>query len=813
MGCRPWSLGAVRLLVVGWFAWSGFFVSTSVVAQAVAEPGSRSSDQTVAIRRFDEADLNVSIDGRLDEAVWQSVPYIDDFLVIEPDTMAPVPYATRLRMFASERGLYVGFELDQPAETLVSRLSARDQRQINRDAVFITLDSSGEGRYGYWFGVALGDSLLDGTVLPERRYGADWDGPWYGASAQTDTGWSAEMFLPWSMMSMPADTDLRRMGVFVSRRVAHLNQRWAWPPIPDTQQVFLSALPLLEMEGVGPRQQYSLYPYVSSTLDEVQGRTEYRAGMDLFWRPSTNFQLSATLNPDFGNVEADDVIVNLTAFETFFPEKRLFFLEGQEIFVATPRAAGGGRDGPTTLLNTRRIGGAVQRPATPDGFSVAPDQLNQQAELLGAGKVTGQQGAWRYGVLFAGERDSRFRAVGEDDAMRLNQDGSNYGIARVLYEDSPGGAYRGLGWMGTLTTHDARQVGTQGVDAHYLTASGRLNIDAQVLWSNPDDGPHGRGAFVDLRYSPQRGRNHIVALDYFDRQIDINDLGFQRRNDLLGTRYVYVRRSSDFRLARDQETQLILSQEWNHDHQSVRSGVFLSTWIERDDLSRWRGELNYFPARYEDRNSFGNGVYRIDARTQVGLGYSTDSARPLAAQFDGRYQGEDLGGSLYSLQGRLIWHPQSRLTTDLTMLYRDRDGWLLHQGGRQFATFAAEEWQTRLSFNFFLTARQQLRAALQWVGIDASAQDYYLVPERPGALLPDSLPDGAAPADFSISTLNLQLRYRWEIAPLSDIFVVYTRNSRLRGDAGQRFTQLFRDAYDEPLAEQLVVKFRYRLGN
>ena len=131
----------------------------------------------------------IKIDGHLNEAVWAGLPAYDEFVVIEPDTLASVPHATRVKFFYTTDGLYVGVDMDQPVESLIKRLSSRDQRQINRDGISVTLDTSGEGRYGYWFGVNLGDSLLDGTVLPERQFTSDWDGAWRGASQTTDHGW------------------------------------------------------------------------------------------------------------------------------------------------------------------------------------------------------------------------------------------------------------------------------------------------------------------------------------------------------------------------------------------------------------------------------------------------------------------------------------------------------------------------------------------------------------------------------------------------------------------------------------------------
>ncbi len=346
------------------------------------------------ITRADDA-TPIVIDGNLDEAIWRDLPQITDFVVVEPDTLQKPPHATLVRLFYTSRGLYVGFALEQPRETLLKRLSSRDGFfQVTRDEVSFTIDTSGEGRYGYWFNVALGGSQSDGTVLPERQYSNTWDGAWRSATQITATGWSAEMFIPWGTVSMPSSGPTRHMGLYMSRRVGYRDERWGRPALPPTKPKFLSVLNQIEFEGVAPRQQYSVYPFAAATWDEVKNEMKYKVGADLFWRPTTNAQVTATLNPDFGAVETDDLIVNLTATETFFPEKRLFFLEGQEIFVATPRAEPRTRDvgnagAPYTMVNTRRIGGQPRTPIARLNTIINNRDLVEPVDLLGAAKVTG----------------------------------------------------------------------------------------------------------------------------------------------------------------------------------------------------------------------------------------------------------------------------------------------------------------------------------------------------------------------------------------------------------------------------------------
>jgi len=757
----------------------------------------------------------IKIDGRLDEPQWQTIPTIGKFSVVEPDTLAPEKYPTRLRVFYTDKGVYVGVDMDQPRDTLVSQLSSRDQRQLNRDAVFITFDSSSDGHYGYWFGVALGDSLMDGTILPERRYASDWDGPWRGASAVTATGWSAEMFLPWSMMSMPKTRGNRAMGVYVSRKVAHLNERWAWPPIPETKPKFMSVLDRVQVSGIAPVQQYSVYPYASATGDNIKDEVRYKAGADVFWRPSTNFQATATLNPDFGTIEADDVIVNLTAIETFFPEKRLFFVEGRDVFIAAPRATS---ETPTTLLNTRRIGGRAVAPVIPIGVTLPLSESGQLAELVGAVKVTGEiASTLRYGALAAKEYDTDFEGMFAGNRIDLESEGRDFGVARVIYENSKSGAYKAAGYMGTIMAHPDRQAQVHAIDSHYLSRNGQWQWDNQLMYSNINVVGEGGGGFVDGRYSPKKGVNHIVALEYYDKNFNLNDVGFFRRNDLIGTRYIFQRRTSDFFYGRDAYFQILVPHEWNTDWDVVRTGIFTKGFIIRDDLSEVRFDANYFPPREEDRNSFGNGTFKITHRSQFAVGYSTDTSRRFVATGDVRYEDEEKGGHFTSEQVGLIWRPLNRLTTDLTVYHRDRNGWLLHEGGqsKRMITFDAEEWNVKFNLDYFFTARQQFRASLQWVGIRAYEDETFMIPPTTGHLIPVTKGPAEPTDSFRISTVNLQLRYRWEIAPMSDLFVVYTKNGnqRVLGLPIDDFHSMFTTVFDEPNTEQLVVKIRYRFGS
>ena len=762
------------------------------------------SGKPLVLRRFEHDATEIKIDGRLDEPQWGMVPSFDNLKVVEPDTLVNGRYATDIRMFYTERGLYVSFDMEQPRDTIVKRFSTRDAGRLNRDNVSFTLDTSGEGRYGYWMNLALGDNQVDGTILPERQYSRDWDGAWYGATSLTERGWVAEYFVPWSQTAMPKQSGSRRMGLYVTRKVAYIDERCAWPALPRSQAKFMSSFQPLDLQGVDPKQQWSLFPFTVATMDNVAGEEKFKSGFDLFWRPSTNFQVTAAVNPDFGNVEADDVIVNLSANETFFPEKRLFFQEGREIFNTSPSR----NFNALTVVNTRRIGGRPASPETPPGITVDSEDLRQLSELVGAVKVTGQLGGFRYGLLAAREKEVKFDAGN----LNLHQDGRDFGVMRLLYENSRGGVYKGLGLIATTVTNPAGDAVVQGADFHYLSRVGTWKFDGQLLRSDLAEEGEGYGGFVDVEYIPRSGLKYRLSTSHFDDRLDINDLGFQRRNDAsdITLRAEWIKSGLDW--VRDFRITPSVRYERNGEGYITQAGFGLSQSYTLHNLSRVDVNAFYSPEHYEDRNSFGNGTYRVENRSALSLNYRSNSSRKLSFSVGGGLQGEATGEYGYQAMAGITWRPVDRINVELQAKFRDRNGWLLHQEEENFTSFSAKQWQPNFNFDFFLTAKQQFRIALQWVGITAEEDKFYTIPARPDNLIEGSKPVGDGnPDDFSISQLNFQMRYRWQIAPLSDLFVVYTKGASKRGTTAD-FEDLFRSSWDDPLDEQLVIKLRYRLG-
>jgi hypothetical protein len=734
--------------------------------------------------------------------------------IVEPDTLEEAPFRTDIRFFYTERGMYFGIVNHQPADSLVARMTDRDS-SLSRDFIGVTIDASGDGLYGYGIGLALGDSMLDLSILPERQLNFQWDGSWDGRTQVIDEGWSAEFFVPWSMMPLPQVEGVRRIGLAFRRQLGQRGEVWTAPPLPETLNVFISGFQKYELTDIEPRRQLTIYPFVSTDFNGIRHDAESKIGTDIYWRPSTNTLLSGSLNPDFGTVESDDVVVNLTAFETFFPEKRTFFLEGQDIFNTGPRSLAQnvrGPGGPITMLNTRRIGGATKY-TVPSGANVTPTDLSQPTDLLGAVKFTGQNGNLRYGTLIASEDDSEIRGILSDGTrVNLQAAGRDFTIGRLLYEDTSSGGRRSIGWMGTNVSHPDVDATVNAVDAHYFSANQRWVLDSQFMHSNVN-GETGTGFLGDITYIPKRGVQHILTTTYFDDEFDMNDLGFLSRNSQMNLDYNFVLTESDIPGLTSRTTMLTSVNQYNTNGDSVLSGQFAGrTWnyLNNDSFNLL---LRYFPKRIDDRLGRGTGAFRIPERYGVIGGYTSDPAKAIAWSLNLEASQEDLGPKIITSGAGIVWRPNDRFSFDLGLNYTDQEALLVHQGNGNYTSFEAHQWSPKLESNYFISAKQQFRISMQWNSLKAFEDRFWEVnPNRVKHLNPVINPD-TDPDDFVISRLTFQARYRWEIAPLSDLFIVYTRGSNLPGNSFFTFQDLLEQSWNARIVDSFAIKLRYRFGS
>jgi hypothetical protein len=614
--------------------------------------------------------------------------------------------------------------------------------------------------------------------------------------------------------------------------VSHRNQRYQWPGYGVTTKRYVSAFNRLQMDDVEPVRQKSVIPFISTTYDEVYNDTDVRVGADFAWKPSPAAQISASVNPDFGAVESDDVVLNLTASETFFPEKRLFFLEGSEVFSVMPRDDFSSISRialnedfsttsrrvwlqehvplPVSLLNTRRIGGTASQMTVPDDVSLDRGQRDVPTDLLGAAKLTGSTDSLRYGLLAAFEDDVEWLATSANDQpIMLTGEGRDFAVARVMYTAPETTSW---GYMGTYMSGSQFDTSVHSFDGHLRNKDGSLNADAQLIMSDRD-GVAGYGAMFDALYSTSPNLRHKFELDVMDEDIDFNDLGFLSRNDYVLGRYVllYNKQNLSDNLSNYRTTLVVKHQHNLSEDQITDSAVLWRSSVELPKRNTLRIGIGYFPERYEDIDSRGNGAYRVDGSGWFESVLSTDAGKKASFSFGLGAAQEHLGDWSYNAMVGVTYLPIDPISISVDLRYKDRSGWLVHQGGRNFGAFDADEWQPSLDINWFIAPGHQLRWNMQWAGVRATDKGFFAIPEGDGDLIAATRAQDNY--DFNISRLTTQLRYRWAIAPLTDFYLVYNRGNSLRLADEYDVVDLFDESLQEPVIDTVVAKLRYRFGN
>ncbi len=723
----------------------------------------------------------VDIDGRIDTGEWAGAKHIDDFRLTQPLSRAPAPYPTEAWVLSTPDGLAIAFRNHQPAEVPRTRQRFQRDNNGNVDRINVYIDFDGDGRTGYNFMLAMSDSIGDTTIANENQFNADWDGAWRHAVSEDAEGWSAELLIPWHIAPMretPGDT--RRIGLSLDRVVGDTGQRMSWPAISFSEQRFLGALEKVEV----PRYDQSLLaitPYVAGLQDLVHGGADLDAGADVFWKPNGRFQLSATLNPDFGQVESDSIVVNFSAIETFFGDKRPFFTENQSYFEIPFGSLGNAQQ----LIYTRRVG--------------APsDDGSGSGDVAAAVKINGSAGGFGYGVFAASEHGE----VGRDFyALRATRDFAGQGIGATLtrverpfLDREATVAALDHRWAPTpawnvRTTLVGSDVSQHGV--HLRDTGGQVRIDHQIdpVW-----------------------RQQLFLL-HTGGDLQLNDFGFLDRNNFNYGRYELSRRITDL-----PETSPYASHQWryavsrrqNDDGVKIADAFAFNRQSERRDGGSQFFEVAGWSAGHDDLITRGHGVVDLPARLYAFAERSFPKKRHWAFYGSINFDSQGLDG-VHGGSWTMYAEPSYAVNDDLSFfgglqLQRNAD-WLLWRGDDRLGTFASRQALLSAGSVWLIGGKQELRVRLEALGLDAKARQAWRVAA-------DGRPVRSADPldDFALRNLGFQVRYRYEFAPLSYLYVAYVRGGSRFGTGEGPYSagEELADAFDLRDSEQLLVKLSYR---
>ncbi len=401
-----------------------------------------------------------AINGDLDDEAWMQGEWSGDFLQFEPSEGAPVKQKTEFKIVYDDNNIYVAIKAwDTAPDSIVSRMTRRDD--TDGDEVVVAFDSYFDQRTAFGFGVSAagvkGDLIWTDDGQNEDE---SFDPIWYVKTAIYDWGWAAEMRIPLTQLRF-SNTEEQVWGLEVIRVIYRHNETDLWQPIARNASGRVHNAGLLHgLRNIKPRTLFDLTPYGVTKLETYQGEAgnpwqdgsgfTASAGLDAKIGVTNNMILSLSLNPDFGQVEADPSEVNLTAFETYFREKRPFFIEGKNI-TSYNLGVGGGDDGNDNLFYSRRIGRrpSLNHSAGEGEFAWTPSFT----PIMGAAKLTGKSaGGWSVGIIEAVTSQVNtkiYNVQSEETSYRTAEPLTNFTVGRVQKDFNEGNTI--IGVMGTST--------------------------------------------------------------------------------------------------------------------------------------------------------------------------------------------------------------------------------------------------------------------------------------------------------------------------------------------------------------------------
>jgi len=424
----------------------------------------------IAAHRVTPATGAPVVDGRLDDAVWAAADTLGGFTQRQPNEGQPSRYRTVARIAFDQEAVYVGVRAFDPEPQKIAATLTRRDEDSPSDWMMVALDSRHDQRTAYVFAVNPAGVKRDFIVAEGQDDDLGWDAIWSAATTRDSLGWTAEFRIPLSALRFAPDGD-GIWGLNLVRSVARDREESFWAPIRRDEPRLVAAFGEMSgMSGLPSPRRLELLPYVVSGVTRAPGSGDdpfYNtndpsgaAGLDLKYGVTSDLTLDATINPDFGQVEADPSQVNLSAFETFLDERRPFFTEGAEIYRF---GLGMGDDDSETLFYSRRIGRAPHGGLNAD-FVDAP----RQTDILGAAKLSGRVGGWSVGVLEAltGEERAHGAMANGTRTTSVVEPLTSYSVLRAR-RDLNGGRTQ----FGAVGTNVYRSLDGTGMDWLHRTAT------------------------------------------------------------------------------------------------------------------------------------------------------------------------------------------------------------------------------------------------------------------------------------------------------------------------------------------------------
>jgi len=766
------------------------------------------------------------IDGFLNEKEWALAKPETDFTQQDPDEGAPGTMRTEFRILYDDEALYFGCTMDDPDPAkIIARLVRRDDEVLS-DYISIRIDTYHDHQTNFEFTINAAGVKTDILQYEDgQQEDVSWDAVWDVKTRTTDRGWIAEIRIPFRALRFP-QRDTYDWGLQLYRNIARLNELQMWVLKRKSDGGHTSKFGhLVGIEHIPTPSNIEMIPYavadgrfVPKSPSYPEGREiKPSAGFDFKYRPASGLTVDATVNPDFGQVEADPAVLNLTTFETFYPEKRPFFVEGSQIIQFTTF---GGDFGPG-LFYSRRIGRALEVEA-PDGGYV----LNQPrfATILGAAKISGKTNSGlSIGVLEAVTRKETATLVSAsgDRTEKVVEPLANYGLVRLrqdVLENS------NIGMILTSVNRDGvLPAMTAGTDWSLKFSESMYRVDGFLAGSRTTNAAMARvdGSAGKFNFSKDGGPHWrgFLSFDFTSKKYNINDMGyFQRPNDYGWMGQILYRDDEVTASRRYWSLSSMYHLRRNFDGAELNHSISLEGELTLPSYWTFEAHAEVDRGKYDDRETRGFGLYRKPGTQSLFVRFESDERRDIVVEGEISAGTDQRTGRYLEVMGELNLKPATNVSLEIELVrsIRDREfAWVANltgpPDGTIFAERTAHEWSLTTRGSYVFTTELTLQVYFQLFFAKAKHENYQQMVGDDRHFQPYTW--WLSSRDFNELSFNSNVVLRWEYLPGSTIYLVWSQARRgERGTYESTFGDNFHNTFVLPADNVLLLKISYWLS-
>ena len=740
---------------------------------------------------------SISIDGNLNEPEWQTAAVIDNYYEVSPYTLKKSEYKTTALIFSNEDGIYVSFKNYQKKSSMMTNKSMRDQTPETSDQNGIGIDFDGNRSKAYMFQVTLADVQADGIRALGGSPKYDWDGDWEVKTKKYDDFWISEYYIPWNVVLMKnLSSDFRTINVTTFRYIAK-DQIWINSSKTNGYRTdFLSSMDTFQVRNF-TKSKLNFFPYVSKTYNSVSNFDEDKVGAEVFYNTGTGKQVNLTVSPDFGQAESDEVVINFSAQETFYSEKRAFFNENQSLFNINHYDR-------YSVINTRRIGSASQYDcSTASDENSCNNAKKNYSDIDFALRYTQKNNDTETGFFVAQETDEDYSKGRDYYAVR-----SKTTIGNKTY-----------GYMLTHVVNNfLDETATVNVFDFSNVKSKKLTLYTDILSSEKNNNS-GLGLRSQFVYKPTKNSRRSGSIVYFEDDFKLNDFGYLKRSD-----WFHVGVGTDITKTDFDESsmfeQIDFGIDFNYDSDTSGNSNPLNIWQKNEMRFKDRSRFELmFGLKSSGKNTTitrKNDLYPfVKVKNNISITGDFEAQNFNFWTYDWRvsfdkgdkYDTWDSKGyskRFFKVAGKIF--PNDNLTIKTEIRIKKEKEWLNWIDQNNLATFDLKQKIISIDVNWYNSSKHEIRLKSQFIALEA---------ENPRSLVSNYagyLSQGSSEVKpFTNGVASFQVRYKYEIAPLSYLYVVYSKGGSVYDEDDDKNTsQIFKDPWEEASDEVLSIKLRLK---